>query len=93
MTRYFTKMRLKLLEAQLQCAYPARYFPSGFDVVRIIRIDGDLVEVEVEDEGADPAIEGSTVLPWFQLTLDGECVIIEREVLLNEHDQIRVEAP
>lgn len=86
MTRYFIR-----ISRPLYADRQALNYPEGFNLVRVLRLTPDWAEVEVEDEGADPSIEGRTVLPWFQFTIDGKCVITEREVLENEHDQIRVE--
>lgn len=93
MTRYYMKMAATLLEAHLHAAVPVRYLPVGFDVVRVIRIVDGIAEVEVEDTDADSWLAGKTVKPWFQMKIDGSCVITRREVMEHEHNQVRMEQP
>ncbi len=90
MTRYYSRMT------------PGLYWdwwlgttrhPEGWRIVRLVRMTDEWAEIEVEDDGADSSLAGKTVLPWFQTTVDGGCVIVEREVMELEHNQVRVEQP
>ncbi len=94
MTKYFTWMSLPLY-AEWQAERLT--LPRGWRILGVVTAKPasetreEMVGVAVEDNEADPALEGLTVAPWFQHTVDGQVVIIEREVMKLEHNQIRME--